>query len=79
MMYVPCQENQYHPEVHRHGIFEVRAMIGLELVYLSFLSLHCTYIFPLKCMHILLYEVPPTGTVFVSQNTCGILYLLAAV
>ena len=54
-------------------------MIGLKLVYVSFLSFYCTYIFPLESMHIQLYEVLPTGTGFISQNTCGILYLLAVV
>ena len=54
-------------------------MIGLKLVYVSFLSLYCTYTIPLESLHILLHEVPPIGTAFVSQNTCGILYLLAVV
>ena len=54
-------------------------MIGLKLVYVSFLSLYCTYTIPLESMHILVYEVPPIRTAFVSQNTCGVLYLLAVV
>ena len=66
-------------EVHCHSIFEVSAMIGLKLVHVSFLSLYCTYTIPLESMHILLYELPPIGTAFVSQNTCGVLYFLAVV
>ena len=54
-------------------------MIGLKLVYMSFLSFYFTYIIPLERMHIPPYEVPPIGTGFVSQNTCDILYLLAVV
>ena len=78
MMYIPCQENQYHRKVHCRSIFEVSAMIGFKLVcmFFFFLSLYCTYIIPLESMHILLYEVPPIGTGFVYQNTCGILHFL---